>query len=280
MEDVSSANVLPANEELTISQPQPAQTITAIPQQPQAQPDYTSPPAVAAPQMQDFAPVQSRPYTREAQLMNMVDDLVGTEDDEDDFSGPTSPAHYTESAPFYNMEPGSYYSKRNGSFARTTSPRDIPSNRTPELRNAPGAWQTSHSPMGRSSQRLQSVSSIWNESLLNNSSPMTPNPTGSLEISRISSGASLNKMNNGHVRVSSGASIKSSMPNQDAWSSFEPTPQVIPMNQRKDRLPSFAGPGSYGGMQSPLLFGAGGGPWSTGPRNSMSNMTPPNGQGG
>lgn len=272
VQESPSALVLPPQEDLA---PAP-EHITA----PRAAPQHNFSPENATQPIQDTAMIQPQTHTREAQLKNMVDDLVGPEADEDEHLPPTPPAQVLSPAH------GGFYgtSLRNGSFAKETSPRSIPKTRTPELRTATNSWHSSNSPLGRSSQRLQSVSSIWNDVVPQNVSPLTPNPSTGLPQSSLPSNATLH-MAKGHSRMNSGLSIKSPLPNQDGWSSFEPTPQAIAAgNGRYDhRLPSLQGPDSnshYGGMHSPLLFGAGGGPWSTGPRNSLSNTTPANGQGG
>lgn len=238
------------------------------------------------PPVQEPLKPQPKSSNREADLKNMVDDLVGPEEDEDEDPAPTPPVQ--SFTPTSMLNPGGYPGTilRNGALSKSTSPRAIPPIRTPEMRPAAESWQSSNSPLGRSSQRLQSVSSIWNDVLPRNTSPMTPNPINGFGPPRASSNASMYPANNfGHSRVNSMNSPKSSLPNEDGWSSFEPTPlTVAPGNGRYDnRLGSLQGTGlaqSYSGMQSPLLFGAGGGPWSTAPRGSFSNATPPNGQGG
>lgn len=255
----------------------------------QAGPQHETTPLDVIPLARNDAPTLPRTLTkegtREAQLKNMVDDLVGTEDDDDDDLPPTPPVHGIGSVPLVNADKGGYsgHTFRNGSFARGTSPRAIPPIRTPDLHHTAESWH-SNSPLSRSSQRLQSVSSIWNDSLPQNISPLTPSANATFGTPRVPSNPPSHFVN-GHSRVNSSASLRGSLPNQDGWSSFDPTPQTIQQaNGRYDhRLPSLQGPGvtgQYAGMQSPLLFGAGGGPWSTGPRKSLPNSTPPNGQGG
>ncbi|KAL1302699.1 hypothetical protein AAFC00_003060 [Neodothiora populina] len=220
-------------------------------------------------------------YTMEANLRNMVDDLVGPEDDDENLP-PTPPMQQQSAAmPMLNAATGTYFETdvKYGSYSKGSSPRPIPPIRTPEIGPNVGGWQT------RSSQRIHSVSSVWND-IPHNTSPLTPNPHTGFATRRVSSNASMYPVPSGragHTRVNSATSLKSSLPNPDGWDSFEPTPQPLigGGNGRYDnRVGSLHGPGSYSGMQSPLLFGAGGGPWSTGPRGSFSNTSPSNGQGG
>ena len=269
------SNILPREQKHVDAEPPHVQAA------PEALQTYHSPPPAVPSHVQAAPSLQPKPHTREVELKNMVDDLVGPEDDEDENLPPTPPLQPSE--------PGlgiGYYGVRNGSFAKGTSPPGLPPIQTPDLHPVTASWHSSNSPLGRSSQRLQSVSSIWNDTLLHNSSPLTPNQTVGNLPGRIPSNASMH-LANGHSRANSGISVRSSVPNHNGWSSFEPTPQNVPHGQgRMDRLNSFQAPEIYGqyygGMNSPLLFGAGQSPWSTGPRKSLPSMgdTPPNGQGG
>ncbi|KAI4720540.1 hypothetical protein E4T48_03257 [Aureobasidium sp. EXF-10727] len=205
----------------------------------------------------------TKPLNREAQLSQMVDDLVGP--DEDDIV----PAGL----------PGNSFGSANDSFGvgnaalRGVSPRGFQAVRTPELRTE--AWQLPLSPTGVPSQRLHSVSNIWNDAPIRETSPITPfgsAPPG-LPVSASA------RRSNAHSRVNSTNSTRSPLPQPDGPSSFDPTPNPYnSIGARGDRYQSFSG--HYTGMQSPLLFGAGMSPWSTGPRKSVPNITPPNGQGG
>lgn len=257
------------------SRPEPSQISLAVPQHEDA-------PVPVAPLVRDTVQSLPRTSTREAQLKNMVDDLVGTEDDDDDSLPPTPPVHGTGFLPPLDADKGGYpgHTLKNGSSARGTSPRAIPPTRTPDLHQTTESWH-SNSPFSRSSQRLHSVSSIWNDNLPHNVSPLTPSAANAFGTPRVPS-ISSSQLVNGHSRVNSGSSPIGTLPNQDGWSSFDPTPQTIqqPNGRYDQRMGSLQGPGHYSGMQSPLLFGAGGGPWSTGPRKSVANSTPPNGQGG
>jgi hypothetical protein len=208
-----------------------------------------------------------KPLNREAQLSQMVDDLVGP--DEDDIVLKALPGNI-ESEKIPSSGPG-YKSK---APLRGLSPRAFQAVRTPELRTE--AWQLPLSPTGVPSQRLNSVSNIWNDAPVRETSPITPFGSAPPGLPPILTSA---RRSNAHSRVNSTNSVRSPLPQTDAMSSFEPTPN--PYNNigaRGDRYQSFSG--HYAGMQSPLLFGAGTSPWSTGPRKSVPNITPPNGQGG
>ncbi|KAH0388917.1 hypothetical protein KCU92_g637, partial [Aureobasidium melanogenum] len=215
------------------------------------------------------APVAAttKPLNREAQLSQMVDDLVGP--DEDDIVPPglhgKSPVSANGS---FNVP-----SYKSNAALRGISPRGYQAVQTPELRTE--AWQLPLSPTGVPSQRLHSVSNIWNDAPIRETSPVTPFGSAPPGLTT-STGA---RRSNAHSRVNSTNSIRSPLPQPDGSSSFEPT--ASPYNNigaRGDRYQSFSG--HYTGMQSPLLFGAGVSPWSTGPRKSVPNLTPPNGQGG
>ena len=220
-------------------------------------------PEVAAPVV-----ASTKPLNREAQLSQMVDDLVGP--DEDDIVLPDLTIKPLGS------ENSSFNVPRYKSNAppRGLSPRAFQAVRTPELRTE--AWQLPLSPTGAPSQRLHSVSNIWNDAPVRETSPITPFGSAPPGLPPIPTTA---RRSNAHSRVNSTNSVRSPLPQPDVTSSFEQTPN--PYNNigaRGERYQSFSG--HYAGMQSPLLFGAGTSPWSTGPRKSVPNITPPNGQGG
>ena len=179
----------------------------------------------------------------EAQMSRMVDDLVGPDEE--------SPRQRTTTA---------------AGFGPLAAP-----------------FQPSRSPSSQHVQRLQSVSSLWGENHLAPRSPSldhSSRPYGTPPSNNIRARAA-------HSRVGSSASVSSQSPfyNGVAASSFVPTPplshNVLHTSHMTSDGSDYAGmPGYASGMQSPLLFGAGGGPWSTRPRQSLSNQTPPNGQGG
>lgn len=271
-EDLSAANASNVAEEV----PQPRQ---------HEEPVAVEPHVISAtpPRLEATPPKQAKTYNQEAQLSRMVDDLVGPEDDDDDDLPPTPPPQTVESARHFETENGGFYTGnfRKGSLIQSMSPRGFPSVRTPELRSNAEVWLASNSPVSASSQRVHSVSSLWNDDIPQNSGPSTSN-SGAQYQSRAAYNASAHLIN-GHTQAFPASSIRNSLPNQDGWSSFETTPQAIPApvgRQERLSLQGLGAGGSYTGMHSPLLFGAGGGPWSTAPGKSLPNMTPPNGQGG
>ena len=212
---------------------------------------------------------------REAQLSQMVDDLVGP--DEEDGRVSMAIADLT-SVPsrVRSVDKGSFASigHQGDAALRRASPGNFQVVQTPELRTSE-AWQLPLSPTSVPVQRIQSVSSIWNDELLKNTSPATPLGNAQAGPSSFPTSA---KGSKAHSRVNSTTSARSPFPQPDGLSSFEPTPNAYDnIGARGDRYQSFSG--HYNGMQSPLLFGAGMSPWSTGPRQSLSNPTPPNGQG-
>lgn len=138
-------------------------------------------------------------------------------------------------------------------------------------------FQPSRTPSSQHVQRLQSVSSLWGESDLVPRSPILDHgnrPYGTPTSTHVRARAV-------HSRVGSAASISSQSPlhNGGIPSSFVPTPPLS-HNAGHIAMDGYEHSGYASGMHSPLLFGAGGGPWSARPRHSLSNHTPPNGQGG
>lgn len=260
MTDGNSVNPIP---EVAVARQATRNTPTiATPQEPAAQ-------GKPSPTIERPVPstATTKPLNREAQLSQMVDDLVGP--DEDDIVPPGLPVKSSVSAKESFNAPG----HKSNAALRGISPRGYQAVRTPELRTE--AWQLPLSPTGLPSQRLNSVSNIWNDAPIRETSPITPFGSAPPGLPT-STGV---RRSNAHSRVNSTNSIRSPLPQPDGLSSFEPTPN--PYNSigvRGDRYQSFSG--HYTGMQSPLLFGAGVSPWSTGPRKSVPNLTPPNGQGG
>ncbi|KAI5209481.1 hypothetical protein E4T39_00778 [Aureobasidium subglaciale] len=203
----------------------------------------------------------SKQLNREAQLSRMVDDLVGP--DEDDDLVPSVLGEDSLSITGHN----------DITSLRGVSPRTLQGIHTPNLRTE--AWQPPLSPTGIPAQRLHSVSNIWNDPPARETSPVTPYGIAPPGLSLVSTTA---RYSNAHSRVNSTNSVRSPLPHLDGMSSFESTPNLNNNIARGDRYHSFSG--HYAGMQSPLLFGAGTSPWSTGPRKSVPNVTPPNGQAG
>lgn len=227
--------------------------------------------------------VSSKPsgMSRHAQLSRMVDDLV--EDDES--NNPVTPPQQHSSYPAvvtkgdvsYPALPGSvqdFAQMPNYSYQQKQPPIGTPAGATSPSHRSPKIAIT-----GTSMDRLQTLSSLWNDAPQQTSSSPTGLPTGTL-----SSPAQLHSR--GHSRVNSASSIRSrTSPNvnmgiADSWSSLEPAPgATMP-------APLTVGFGNgLGGLEQsnvarPLLFGAGGGVWSTRPGSRGRNVTPPSGQGG
>ncbi|KAI5246835.1 hypothetical protein E4T43_02341 [Aureobasidium subglaciale] len=198
----------------------------------------------------------SKQLNREAQLSRMVDDLVGP--DEDDDLVPAALGQDSLGITGHNSI----------TSLRGISPRTLQGVRTPDSRTE--TWQLPLSPTGPPAQPLHSVSNIWNDTTAREISPITPYGSAPPGLPARNS--------NAHSRVNSTNSVRSPPQHLDGLSPFEPTPNLNNNVTRGDRYHSFSG--HYAGMQSPLLFGAGTSPWSTGPRKSVPNVTPPNGQGG
>jgi hypothetical protein len=142
-----------------------------------------------------------KPLNREAQLSQMVDDLVGP--DEDDIVLPALPGNTFESENNSSRVPG-YKSK---APLRGISPRAFQAVRTPELRTE--AWQLPLSPTGVPSQRLHSVSNIWNDAPVRETSPITPFGSAPPGLPPIPASA---RHSNAHSRVNSTNSVRSPLP--------------------------------------------------------------------
>lgn len=193
--------------------------------------------------------------TQDAQLSRMVDDLV----DDDEAKDPITPPQQFSTSPAVvqtNGEP----------IVETT----------PDLAKGNGAgYQQS-----RSSSKYASVSSLWPTSPV---VPATVSP-------RTSTGYPVGSLaspphDHGHSRVGSVNSVRSRTSQQnvtDSWSSLEGLPQGTGMAQvQATNVPQLPGlGGAYGDGQ--LLFGAGGGMWSSGMagRKSFGGISQDGGYGG
>lgn len=208
--------------------------------------------------------------SKDAQLSRMVDDLVGPEDESSDLA-PMQPEH----AHAGSVSTDSHQARGLGLHGGDRRP----SRQGSTDGGAASPWQAQlpRTPGGTPLQRLHSVSNLWDV-------PQGAQGDAAVSGQYASPRGSVQHELHAHTRVNSAASVQSrSSPHQlTSLSSFEPTP---PYGQSALNSRLAGGRGSVGGlysagMQSPLLFGAGGGLWSTGPRKSVTNMTPPNGQGG
>lgn len=128
------------------------------------------------------------------------------------------------------------------------------------------------SPSAQPMQRMSSVSALWNDNPAAAHTGLRDATNGALRTPPPRARA-------GHARIGSATSIRSQAPPYSGTmhSSFVPTPPTAYPGAPKSLA---AGDGYASGMQSPLLFGAGGGPWSTMPSKTGFGRTPPNGQGG
>lgn len=199
---------------------------------------------------------------QDVQLSRMVDDLV----DDDEANNPATPPQKLISNPTvvangevpYALEdsvedlaiaPPKYTHHTRGS-SMTMNGRLL----TPPANRPVG--NTMNGSVGNH-ERLHSMSKIWDAP--GSSSSFFPSglPMGTLGSPPMNAFRS-------HSRVNSASSVRSrnSLNVADSW---DPAPRVLADNSM-----------TYG---SPLLFGAGGGPWSTHQPNYRRN-TPPNGQGG
>lgn len=204
--------------------------------------------------------------SRDAQLSRMVDDLV----DDDEAKNPATPPQQLLSNP--TVVP-------NGEvpFALEDSVHDLAlaAPKYGHTTNGSSMMVNSHtnatiaSPIGRSPgnmmgapvgnhERLHSLSKIWDHPESSSSFFPSGLPTGTL-------GSPPMNTFRGHSRVNSASSARSrnSLNVTDSW-------DVVPRARADNSM-------TYG---SPLLFGAGGGTWSTSHSKYNKNSTPPNGQGG
>jgi hypothetical protein len=193
--------------------------------------------------------------TQDAQLSRMVDDLV----DDDEAKDPITPPQQFITNPAVVQT--------NGDSASESSPNHVKTNGTAQQQRS------------RSGSKYPSVSSLWPSSPV---VPATVSPRTSIGFP-ISSLASP-PHDHGHSRVGSVNSVRSrtSQNVADSWSSLEGLPQgtgmAVAQVASAAKLPGLGG--VYGDGQ--LLFGAGGGMWSsaTGGRKSFGGMSQEGGFGG
>lgn len=230
-----------------------ASIAATVPKQPQARP--VQPPAKKA--------KTAKTQSRDAQLSRMVDDLV----DDDEANNPVTPPQQLASNP--TVVP-------NGEvpFTLEDSVHDLAIAAPKYAHHGTSNGTNSHSaaiasPPGRSNgsfmnhaagnhERLHSLSKIWDHPESSSSFFPSGLPTGTL-------GSPPMNTFRGHSRVNSASSVRSknSLNMADSW---DLAPRAMADNSM-----------TYG---SPLLFGAGGGTWSTPQSNYNKNATPSNGQGG
>ena len=225
--------------------------------------------------------------SRDAQLSRMVDDLV----DEDEGDNPVTPPQQHSSNPTVVTRGDVTYSALPGSTQDLAQlPNYSYQSKQKPIGSGPGVEATpptirtpKNGTNGTSMDRLQSVSSLWHDSPAQPSSAQSHFPVG-LPTGTLSSPAQF--ASRGHSRVNSASSIRSRASQNtatgiaDSWSSIDSAPRAtVP----KGLAPGFGTP--FGAPQqsnvaSPLLFGAGGGVWSSSPKPTYSHVSPPNSQGG
>ncbi|KAK3071872.1 hypothetical protein LTR53_007863 [Teratosphaeriaceae sp. CCFEE 6253] len=230
--------------------------------------------------------------SRQDQLARMIDNLL----DDDDGNNPVTPpqqhvAHpavVTNGDTHYNV---THYAGQHAEFTSVPSyqpklpsagPIAPPSQPIPIA--APSSVRTPRQSLTASSvERLQSVSKLWNEP----GHPSSGFPSG-LPMGTLASPPTLHQRAS-HSRVNSANSIRSrtshGMNVGDSWSSLESTPAVrgpqTPQKQANGAIDGYAN-FSASHVASPLLFGAGGGIWSTGQtgNGAYRNVSPPGENGG
>lgn len=206
--------------------------------------------------------------SRDAQLSRMVDSLV----DDSESNNPVTPPQQHRSNPTVVSNGDVSFAGLHGStedFAQLPNPyqplqKPIGSGR--EIHSPPAVRTPQNTGRNTSAERMQAVSSLWESAPQSSMSPQFPPglPTGTL-------GSPAQMTMRTHSRVNSASSIRSRASQgfnagvADSWSSLESGPRGKAVN--------VASP--------PMLFGLGGGPWSSGASfPGYRNTTSPNGQGG
>jgi hypothetical protein len=240
------------------------------------------------PKADSVRPPASKSRSRQAQVTRMVDNLL----EDDDGNIPVTPPqqHIAHPAVVANGDgiyhPPPYTS--HADFANATSYQPKP--RSPQIMQTPKAITVPTPPTLRTPQntlaaqsveRMQSVSRLWPETTATSPIPTSPSafpsglPTGTL-------GSPPDMQSRGyHSRVNSANSIRSRTSQNvnmaESWSSSEfAGPKMA--QQQAVGSPNGYSKFSASGVGSPLLFGAGGGIWSTG-QAGLSGVSPSNGQG-
>lgn len=213
-----------------------------------------APKPAAAPPSRAPAFTQSQSQgTQDAQLSRMVDDLV----DDDEAKDPVTPPQQFSTNPTV-VQP-------NGDCAVET---------TPEFTKTNG---NAYQQQSRSGSKYPSVSSLWPTSPVVPATSSPQFPSG-FPVRTLASPP----QDHGHSRVGSVNSVRSRTSQNvgDSWSSLEGVPQgtgmVAGQGGNVPQLPGLGG--AYGDGQ--LLFGAGGGMWSSGGRKSFGGVSQNGGYGG
>ena len=215
---------------------------------------------------------------QQARLSRMVDELV----DDDDGNNPVTPPQQYAANPAVVTNgditlPSNGYTGQDFAHVPSHQPKMPSTQRVPSavsrVSTPPSLRTPKYLARPDSVERLQSVSSLWNDPMAH--STASPNFPSGLPMGTLSSPAQITRA--GHSRVNSASSIRSRASQNigDSWSSLESAPRVNGVPPA-DGYTKF----SASGMASPLLFGAGRGMWSTVPTDGYRGTSPPNGQGG
>lgn len=219
--------------------------------------------------------------SRQAQLSRMVDELV----DDDDGNNPVTPPQQHASNPVVvtngDMQfNGVHYGGQDFAAVTSYQPKLPSTSMAHSARSNAPSPPTLRTPRGsvgaNSIERLQSVSTLWNDTAVQPMSASSNFPAG-LPTGTLNSPAQL--VRHGHSRVNSASSIRSKTSQNvtmgESWSSLESAQRAPAPNGQVNSYTNF----SASGMASPLLFGAANNMWNTG-TGSYRNVSPPNGQGG
>lgn len=214
---------------------------------------------------------------RQADLSRMVDELVEDKDDNNPVTPPQhhalNPAVVTHGDTIYHGLPDAGHDFNLASYHnKTPNPQHLPQHSRPiAVAPTPPILRTpKDSLVANSMERLQAVHSLWHDA------PAQPHPhptSPSTFPAKPANGTLASPAYIGHSRVNSASSIRSRASQNigDSWSSLESAPAA-----GADGYAKF----SESGVASPLLFGAGGGLWSTGQGGAYRSHSPTNGQGG
>lgn len=211
----------------------------------------------------------SKPQSRDAQLSRMVDDLV----DDDDGNNPVTPPQQHASNPTVVTNGEAPQLQDVAMHDLTHAMKNVAAR--PNVTATPTPAHTNRTagnvprPYTGQRERMQSVSRLWE----NGQAPASSFPHG------LPAGTPLGSPMvgvRGHSRGNSASSIRSV---GDPWTS-DSAPRTMPESVVPQTVYGNYSSLGHAGMGSPLLFGAGGGPWSTGtPRGGYRNVSPPNGNG-
>ena len=241
--------------------------------------------APSKPTVRDADTSSTSSAAQQVQLTRMVDDLV--RDTDDDGNNPVTPPQQHTSRPAVVTNGDVSYSALPGSdldFAQLPNgshqPVQKPIGTGPGVKSTTPEWRTAANPTnGTQTKRLQTVSNVWHNSPAPMSSTSSHFPAG-LPTGTLSSPARF--ASRGHSRVNSASSIRSRTSQNinlgvaDSWSSLDSAPRANgPASGFGGAL---SGP-EHSNLASPLLFGAGGGLWSTASKSGYRNVTPPQEQG-